>query len=75
MNYDHNKDFGLSKFLSGYRKFYLNSQKGYSRKIRLNNHLQWHIIKLFVIIFNKDIFEIKHTVNLEMIVFEYLPLH
>ena len=33
MNYDHNKNFGLFKFQSGYRKFYLNSPKGYSRKI------------------------------------------
>jgi len=33
MNYDHNKMFGLFKFQSGYRKFYLNSPKGYSRKI------------------------------------------
>jgi len=33
MNYDHNKIFGLFKFQSGYRKFYLNSPKGYSRKI------------------------------------------
>jgi len=33
MNYDHNKKFGLLKFHSGYGKFYLNSPKGYSRKI------------------------------------------
>ena len=33
MNYDHNKKFGLFKFQSGYRKLYLNSPKGYSRKI------------------------------------------
>jgi len=33
MNYDNNKKFGLLKFLSGYGKFYLNSPKGYSRKI------------------------------------------
>jgi len=33
MNYDHNKNFGLFKFQSGYRKYYLNSLKGYSRKI------------------------------------------
>ena len=32
MNYDHNKTFGLFKFQSGYRKLYLNSQNGYSRK-------------------------------------------
>jgi len=32
MNYDH-KHVGLFKFQSGYRKFYLNSQKRYSRKI------------------------------------------
>ena len=33
MNYDHNQMFGLFKFQSSYRKFYLNSPKGYSRKI------------------------------------------
>jgi len=33
MNYDHNQLFGLFEFQSGYRKFYLNSPKGYSRKI------------------------------------------
>ena len=33
MNYDHNKMFGLFKCQSGYRKLYLNSPKGYSRKI------------------------------------------
>ena len=33
MNYDHNKKFELLKFYSGYGKFYLNSPKGYSRKI------------------------------------------
>jgi len=33
MNYDHNKKFGLFKFHSGYRKFFLHSPKGYSRKI------------------------------------------
>jgi len=33
MNYDHNKKFGLFKFHSGYGKFNLNSQKGYSLKI------------------------------------------
>jgi len=33
MNYDHNKNVGLFKFQSGYRKLYLNSPKGYSRKI------------------------------------------
>jgi len=33
MNYDHNKKFGLLKFNSGYGTFYLNSPKGYSRKI------------------------------------------
>jgi len=32
MNYDHNKKIGLFKFKSGYRKFYLNSPKGYSKK-------------------------------------------
>ena len=32
MNYDHNKKFGLFQFQSGYRKLYLNSPKGYSRK-------------------------------------------
>ena len=33
MNYDYNKKFGLLKFHSGYGIFYLNSPKGYSRKI------------------------------------------
>jgi len=33
MNNDHNKKFGLFKFQSGYKKLYLNSPKGYSRKI------------------------------------------
>jgi len=33
MIYDHNKKFGLLKFHSGYGTFYLNSPKGYSRKI------------------------------------------
>ena len=33
MNYDHNKNVGLFKFRSGYRKLYLNSPEGYSRKI------------------------------------------
>ena len=33
MNYDHNKKFGLLKFHSGYRKVYLNSPKGYGRKV------------------------------------------
>jgi len=33
MNYDHNKKFGQLKFHLGYGKFYLNSPKGYSRKI------------------------------------------
>jgi len=32
MNYDHNNKFGLLKFYLGYGKFYLNSQKGFSRK-------------------------------------------
>jgi len=32
IDYDHNKYFGLFKFQSGYRKFYMNSAKGYSRK-------------------------------------------
>jgi len=33
MKYDHNKKFGLSKFQLGYRQFYFNSPKGFSRKI------------------------------------------
>ena len=33
MTYDYNKTFGLFKFESGYRKFYLNNPTGYSRKI------------------------------------------
>jgi len=33
MNYDHNKIFGLFKFQSSYIKLYLNSPKGYSRKL------------------------------------------
>jgi len=31
--YDYNKKFRLLTFLSGYRKFHLNSSKGYNRKI------------------------------------------
>ena len=33
MNYYHSKKFGLLKLYSGYWKFYLNSPKGFSRKI------------------------------------------
>jgi len=33
MKYDHNNNVGLFKFQSGYRKIYLNSPKGYCRKI------------------------------------------
>jgi len=33
MKYEHNNNLGLFKFQSGYRKIYLNSPKGYSRKI------------------------------------------
>jgi len=33
MNYDHNKNVGLLKFQSGYRKFYLDCPKGYCRNI------------------------------------------
>jgi len=33
MNYGYNKNVGLFKFQSGYRKLYLNSLKGYSPKI------------------------------------------
>ena len=33
MNYDNNKKFMLLQFHSGYEFFYLNSPKGYSRKI------------------------------------------
>ena len=33
MNYDNNKKFGLLQFHLGYGKFYLNSPKGYKRKI------------------------------------------
>jgi len=36
-NYDQNTNFVLFKFQSGYRKLYLNSPKGYSRKI-INAH-------------------------------------
>jgi len=32
MKYDHQNNFGLFKFQSGYRKIYLNSPIGYSRK-------------------------------------------
>jgi len=40
MNYDHNNKFGLLKFHSGYGKFYLNSPKGYTRKI-INAQTAW----------------------------------
>ena len=33
INYDNNKKLGLLQFQSGYGQFYLNSPKGYSRKI------------------------------------------
>ena len=33
MNYDHNENFGLFKFSSGYGKFNLSSPKGYSLRI------------------------------------------
>jgi len=33
MNYNHYQFFGLFKFQAGYRKFYLNSPKSYSKKI------------------------------------------
>ena len=47
MNYDHNNIFGLFKFQSGYRKFCLNSRKGYSRKI-INAQTGWHHIVPFL---------------------------
>jgi len=33
VHYDYNKKLGIFEFQSGYRKIYLNSPKGYSRKI------------------------------------------
>jgi len=33
IKYGHNTNFVLFKFQSGYRKLYLNSPKGYSRKL------------------------------------------
>jgi len=42
MNYDHNQFFGQFKFQSGYRKLYLNSPKGYSRKI-INAQTEWDL--------------------------------
>jgi len=44
MNYDHNKNVGLFKFQSGYRKLYLNSLKCFSRKI-INAQTAVHTIK------------------------------
>jgi len=41
-NYDDNKKFGLLQFDSGYVKFYLNSPKGYSRKIINAQTVQEH---------------------------------
>ena len=49
MYYDNNKKFGLIQFHSGYGKFYLNSPKGYSRKII---NAQTDVSKLFVWIKN-----------------------
>jgi len=52
MNNDHNTIFGLFKFQSGYRKLYLNSPKGYSRKIiNVQTELrQFHLLmKSFII--------------------------
>jgi len=55
MNYDHNKNFGLFKFHSGYRKFYLNSPTGYSqkqltRRLKLTISMCRHIIELRLIL-------------------------
>ena len=47
MNYDHNQFFGLFKFQSVYRKFYLNRPNGYSRKI-INvqtSSILWKVVK------------------------------
>jgi len=59
MNYDPNKYFGLFKFQSGYRKFYLNIRKGYSRKIHMqtdvtlktlcDRHIIFHCFNYLVI--------------------------
>jgi len=40
MNYDHNKTLRLLKFHSVFGKFYLNSPKGFSRKI-INAQAEW----------------------------------
>jgi len=46
MNYGHNKNVGLFKFQSGYRKLYLNSPKGISRK-KINAQTACH--RLYVV--------------------------
>jgi len=48
MNYDNNKKFGLLQFHSGYGKNYLNSPKGYDRKII---NAQTDIIHSHVVVF------------------------
>ena len=47
--YDHNKEFGLFKNNSGYRKLYLNSPKGYSRKIIIaqTDQLPFKVLTIF----------------------------
>ena len=46
MNYDHNKNVGLFKFQSGYRKLYLNRRKGYRRNI-INEQTEVNVNQLF----------------------------
>jgi len=58
MTYDHNKYFEQFKFQSGYRELYLNSPKGYSRKIinaQTGNNNLLSVIKICYIL----IYEMK----------------
>ena len=45
MHYDHNQFFGVLKFQLGYRKLYLNSPKGYGRKI-INSQTDYVFTKI-----------------------------
>ena len=61
MNYDHNKKSWLFKFQSGYRKLYLNSPKGYSRK-QINAQTVYfeYKIKWKYILMIKTVFTFPH---------------
>jgi len=60
MNFDHNKNFGLYKFQSSYRKLYLNNPKGYSKKI-INAQTVYYLYTIFV---TEHIF--KHSIIIQL---------